>query len=279
MLFSRSVLGFQGPAQLLVEGEWFTDGASFLVHRIVGCSDPRGPPIVVVRERDESHGSSPDSPHLEPGPPRSRQHLASDSTDLTADEPPGLDAGHVEIRDANFTVLSPSRSVTVQHIPRPPRAPAPFPGRSPEPSRYSTGDATGLDPDVGQARLHALTDRECDGDLLGMWQALRGRVSHGSSLDSVDWYTFGRRFKSVGPPELLRFRPYAGRRGARRRWVWLDPHPGPQRALRGMIVLRCVLNGRTGYIVDVERRSDGSGRSYRVVFRIGLYLALRSSAR
>ena len=249
---------FQGPAQLLVEGEWLADGAAFLVHRIVGCSDPPGPPIVVVRERDESHGSSPDSPHLAPGPPRSRWHLASDPTGLTADEPPGRDAGHVEIRDADLTVLGPPRSVTLQYIPRPARAQRRS-RQSPEPSRYSTGDATGLDPDVGQARLHALTDHGCDGDLLGMWEALRGRVRPGSSLDSVDWYTFGRRFQSVGPPELFRFRPYAGRRGARRRWVWLDPHPGPQRALRGMLVLRCVLNGRTGYVVDLDRRSDESG--------------------
>lgn len=89
---------------------------------------------------------------------------------------------------------------------------------------------------------------------------MRALARRTSLLDSVEWYTFARRFSEHGPPELLRFRPYAGRADARRRWVWLDPRPaGAQRTLRSLLVLRCIIDGRTGYVVDIERRSDESG--------------------
>ena len=252
---------FEGAAQLLVEGEWLSGAGAFLVHRIVGGSPPPGPGVVVVRERDAPAGVELETSPLEPGPPLSRRHVAPDPVEMTADQPPGRGADHVVLHDDAFVVLGPSRALTVEYVVRP-RCGRRFPRpEAPVPARYAPGDATGPDPSVAQARLHAPTVQHCDSFLLGMWNAFRTLEARTADLDSVEWCTFHRRFQpgSAGPPELVHFAPYPPPHAARRRWVWLDPPPGPQRTLRGMLVLRCVLAGRSGYVVELQRRSDSSG--------------------
>ena len=265
---------FSGRAKLLVEGEWVAGGNVFLVHRIVGGSDPPGPPIDVVRERDDRSEPSDEPSPLDPGPPLSRRHALTGPLELTADDSPGRGAGHVHVRDQDFFVINP-RPLNVKYVARQPRDRRPSRQGFQEPSRHATGDAVGPDAGVGQARIHATPLRDSDHDLRSMWDALCALVGS-LSLDSVEWYAAGGQLESGGPPELLSFWPYLPPDGPRPRWVWLDPPPGPQRTLRGMLVLRCALAGRSGYVVELQRRSDSSGAPTESFS--GLVFALRSEA-
>ena len=250
---------FAASAQLLVDGEWLPERGAFLAHRIAGASLPPGPVPHIVRERDGPAGAAPDPSSLEPAPPLSRRHAVSDPVELTADQPPGRDAGHVELSDDAFIVLGSPRPVTVEFEPRPSRERRFPPGHAPVPAQYAAGDATGHDHGVGQVRIHAPVQHGCEGLLLGVWNALRALQHRAADLESVEWYTFERGFRSGDPPELLRFRPYPLPKPGRRGWVWLDSDPRRPRRLRGMLALRCVLAGRPAYVLEIQRRSDESG--------------------
>lgn len=250
---------FAGSAQLLVEGEWLTERGAFLAHRIVGASLPPGPAPHIVRERDAPTGATPDPTAIESGPPLSRRHAAPDPVEMTADQPPGRGAGHVELADDAFVVLGPPRPLTVEHVERPRGGRRLSPGDVPAPGMYATGDATGSDAGVGQARIHAPAVRESDGVLLDMWHAFRALAESSSDLNSVEWYTFERGFQSAGPPWLLLFPRPDKSSGNERSWVWLDPPRTPSRGLRGLLVLRCLLDARPGYIAEIQRRTDESG--------------------
>ena len=248
---------FEGPAELLVEGEWVSSG--FLVHRIAGGSLPPGSDVVVLRDRSAPVDSVSDASSLEPGPPLSRRHAVPDPVEMTVDQPPGRSAGHVELPDDAFVVPGPRRSVAVEFLPCPSRERRFSRGDAPVPAQYAAGDATGYDPTVGQVRIHAPVQHGCEGLLLGVWNALRALQHRAADLESVEWYTFERGFRSGDPPELLRFRPYPLPKPGRRGWVWLDPDARPPRRLRGMLALRCVLAGRPAYVLEIQRRSDESG--------------------
>ena len=250
---------FEGPAQLLVEGEWLPDARAFLVHRIVGGSRAPGPDPTVVRERDAPVTATSDASSPELGPPLSPRHAVSGPVEMTADQPPGRGAGHAELPDDEFVVLGPTRVLTVEYVERTRRARRLPRGHAPAPDRYSTGDATGQDAGVGQARIDALAVRESDGLLLDMWNGLSASAGPASQLDCVEWYTFARGFQSAGSPELLRFPLDPPPKLGCRRWVWLDPKARPPRLRRGMLVLRCVVGGRVGYLAEIQRRRDESG--------------------
>lgn len=252
---------FEGPAALVVEGERLPGSGVFLAHRIAGGSLPPGPDVVAVRGRDARDGASPGSPSLEPGAPLSPRHVAPDPVEMTSDTPPGRGAGHVEVRDEDFVVVGQRRRVTVKPVPREPgerRLPGPD---VPAPDQWAAGDATGSDPSVGEARIDAPTLHQSDGLLLGLWNGLSALADRHSRLDSVEWYTFQRGFQPAGPPELLRFRPYDALERRRRRWMWLDPKVRPPRRPRGLLVLRCVVDGRVGYVADIQRRRDEPGKT------------------
>ena len=202
----------------------------------------------------------------------SGQHPTPDPLERTADEQPGRGAGHVIVHDDRFLILGSCPSVTVEHLRREPRE-QPLRSTGPAPDQYSTGDATGSDPAVGEARIHAPAAHACDGFLLSMWSAFRGHAARPSDLQSVEWYTSGHGFLPVGPPALVPFPRFRGPGASRRRWVWLDPHSNPPSRLRGLLVLRCSLRDRTGYVVEIQRRTDESGED--IEFFSGLVFTLR----
>ena len=248
---------FEGPAQLLVEGEWLSD--AFLAHRIVGGSVPAHPAPCVVREHEASAGAGSADPSLAPAPPRSTEHPPSHPVELTADRPPGRRAGHVEVHDDPFIVVGPRPSLTFVSVQRAPRERSGSGGELLPPVEYATADATGTDAGVGQARIHAPVAEACDGFLLGVWNAFRALRASTPGFDLVTWYTFDRGFQLSSPPELLRFQPYREPKRPRRRWMWLDSQARWPCRHRGLLVLRCVLHRRIGYVSEIERRTDASG--------------------
>lgn len=272
-VFLRAAPWFQGPADLLVEGEWLPGREVFLVHRIAGCSDPPGPPIEAVYERDQSVDVAALPPDVQTGPPLSRRHPTPDLVEMTSDLPPGRDGGHIEMRDEAFVVLGTPRRVDRRYVPRP-RVNVRRPGAATPPPIFSTGDAVGQDSNVGQVYIHAPACREPSSFLLGIWQTLSALSHHAADLGSVQWYTPGRGFQSVGPPDLMLFSRSSQSSGKERAWVWLDPPRTPSRALRGLLVLRCVLAGRVGYVVEIQRRPPAKNRE-REMFS-GLVFALHS---
>ena len=250
---------FEGPATLVVEGERLTDTGVFLAHRIVGGSLPPGPDIEVVRDYAPSAGAVPGSSPLEAGGPLSPRHPPPDPVEVTADTPPGRGAGHTEVRDDPFVVVGPRRGVTVRCVscaPRERRLPGSDAAR---PDVWAAGDAVGADMRVGEVRVHIPATHPSDGLLLDMWNALcRERADPSSALDSVEWYAWKGVFHATGPPRLLRFPRFPAADARRRTWIWLDPKEKCTR--RGVLVLRCVVDGRAAYVVDVQRRPATPGK-------------------
>ena len=245
---------FEGPAQLLVAGEWLSK--VFLVHRIVGGSLPPDPAPRVVREHDTDVDAGAQGSSLEQPVPVPPRHPVPDPVNLTGDRPPGRGAGHVDLRDDAFVVVGPHPKVIIEPVPRVRSGPSGLLADVFPPQEYSAGEPAGSDPDTGEVRIQAPTGDASDGFFPAVWTAFRVLAASDSPLDTVEWYTFGAGFRSSDPPEVLSFQP--SKAHPRSRWAWLDHKARDPRCPRGLLVLRCVVAGRPGYVVEIERRPTES---------------------
>ena len=163
------------------------------------------------------------------------------------------------MRDDPFVVVGPRRGVTVRRVPREPRERRLAGPDAVSPDVWAAGDAVGPDMRVAEVRVHIPAMHPSDGLLLDMWNALCRELADTSSvLDSVEWYGWKGEFHSTGPPQLLRLPRFPAAEARRRSWIWLDPDTRCKR--RGVLVLRCVVNGCPAYVADIQRRPDQSAK-------------------
>ena len=246
---------FQGPAQLKVKGIWFDNKKSFLALQIIGCSDPDG--VMIQRDREntnkvDSPAEGTDEGSAWKGAPQRKLVKLPEIVDLTGDEEPDHDAFPIEIQDPDFVVLGQPRLV-IDARKDYAKGTAGERKNGTEANKYSSGEPHGNKKGVGHASIHAPQILESHGALRDTWNAMLHLMKkHPASISSVEWYTFQGGFNSTPEPKLNGLQPFGKDENVsteERNWLYCQGS-----IPRGILIARIIANGKSVYIVEIERR-------------------------
>lgn len=259
---------FDGPATLYVQGIHVSDdagNAGFMALRVVGCTDPSGPPIELDRIKREHPDPSPsladdvEIRHL-PAPQPEKPVVVDDQT-------PDHGAGKVSIPDPPFFVPK-QRLIIPVGEPRGRRIKLPETrGKLPS-GDVATGPGEGRGKRVRKARIYAKTDVPGEGVVKQVWNALNS-IAHAANLAMPLSVTLTASGQPLLSPELKlltllpsqkpepenseeeRYLPSA--------WDYVGvydngkPVDGQKRP-RGLLIARLRYDSKDLYVVEVERR-------------------------
>jgi hypothetical protein len=279
---------FQGPAEIRVKGVWFDNNRSFLALQIIGCSDPDG--ILIEREREntnkrEGHDPTAHGGEAWVGAPSKVLVRPPDIVDLTGDVEPDHRTNSVEILDDDFAILGIPRAIVDRHGKKVTDKSG-TKRKGDDASAYSSGEPYGSGKGVGYASIHAKPVMESHGALADMWNALlHARRKHPNRIKTVEWFTFLDGYKATIRPNLIALEPIdkddePDIPTATRNWVFQDV---AARRLRGVMVVRVVVDGVPIHIIELERRprakkgTDGGKENAEESYQ-GLVIALGNSA-
>lgn len=250
---------FSGPAKLIVQGIPL-DENRFLALRIVGGSEPSGPPIYCTRENPGEAGESAldgarERPFVMAGAFRPLLYPP-----LTSTHPAGHNGGSVEVRGPVFTVVGARRRVIHQ---RHPGAGAsrgvPLPNAASE--RYSAGEREGTDGSTGLASIHAEIQLLSGGAVRDVWDALLHlHETRPDLITDVSWYNLrdGVPISSDEAPPCLASLPTPAFADVLEEnpmvsaWVFAN---SARTRVRGVLIVVVQTPERTAYLFEVERRT------------------------
>jgi hypothetical protein len=101
-----------------------------------------------------------------------------------------------------------------------------------------------------------------------MWNAvlfIKEKYPH--TIQSVEWFTFEDGYNSDTEPKLIAIEPFEEEHGELDSTTWKWPYMDPKtmQKLRGVLVMRVVINGKSIHILEIQRRpqtkKDKEGRS------------------
>ena len=269
---------FEGPAELLVQGFWFNDEKEkkFLALRVDGCSDPEGVPVGYVRSGFKNSSS-------DAGPKGNRDwHIkrrkVADKAVLTDQVTPDRGSRTIKVEDPPFDVLGKPRVLEKIGVPGPKgnvRSPKGDEGDGPDQVSSSEPYSTGKG--VGRAFLAPRVDRRSGNVLSDMWDTLLYLQKKRSDVvGSVGWMALDleSRFqhRQDEPPGLIPLEPFTLEEekalptgvGS---WQWLDPED-LSLGRRGLLILRCMVEGMPIYFAEVERRPGRMENFSGMVFKL-----------
>lgn len=256
--FPKVTPWFQGPANIKAKGLWINGGKTFLSLRVIGCSPPTGVPIQRDRENTNKTDLPADGEGIGEGwkgAPSRVLVKPPDIVNLTGDDAPNHGTASVEIETDAFEELGTPR-VVIDVRREQAKTSAGRPGDGGEPSEYSTGERDRTGKGTGYASIHARPLMESKGTLRDMWEAMRSLMkSRPELLCSVDWFSPERGFVADAEPELIALKPFVDNEDkistATKHWPYIDVE---EKRLRGILLARIVAQGKSVYIVEIQRR-------------------------
>jgi hypothetical protein len=267
---------FQGPANIRVRGRWFEDRKTFVCYEVTGLSEPQSHSYEIRRPRYSKkapHGeviAAIHRPHVEvPKPEDPFQITDWQEPDRAAAEWRKADPGFQTIepkcrftRSTEHRTYSERKVVTVAPSARP---------------THSTGDKVGTNKDVGKLKHVARRFIGDGGVLNAMWMELT-RLRHTQpGFTSLEWYSHHRFHQ--GP--TFRLHPLApfdeddSPTDDARRWLAFKENAT---RLRGMLVVRAVINRRSFYIFEAQRKKIRHGNEYEEESSYGLLMEINNPA-
>lgn len=257
-IFLKARPWFTGLAQLEANGISFDNGRSFLCLHVSGCSNPGGVPI--QRDRDNTNKVDGQVEFSDDaawnGRPERILTPSSTIIDLT-DVSPDQGADSIEIQDPAFKELGIPRTVLDIRRAHRHKSSGSF-GHDPSLSSAFTCDAPyGGGKGVGSASIYAPSVMESHGALRDMWNAMLFlKEQHANSIESVEFYTFKNGFQKDSEPSLIALKPFQDYIKATitpeiRNWLYFDIE---KRIPRGVLVARMIINGKSVFIFEIQRR-------------------------
>ena len=255
---------FKGPAKLRVQGIPLDGGRRFLALRIIGGSEPNGPPVFSRREHpgkaeNQAPGDAPEGgwrgPDLSPQPPGPLPKITS------ADEP-DRNSETVDIKTPAFEVIGVRRDVA--HLRSEDAKTRPGPPKPAEKAdRYSSGERHGSSRGTGLASIHTQTVLASEGAQRDVWAALQ--LLHAEApqiIHAVGWFNAesGAVNFAAEDPCLASLRPLEPDEQpdlplAKRNWMFLEKDPP---ALRGVLVACADTPQGRAFLFEVERVTRGA---------------------
>lgn len=262
-IFVKVAPWFTGNATLKVRGLSFGNDQSFLALQIIGCSEPEGKPIYLLKDSSpiqcEATNSLEDKNTNSNQTPITKNQI--EDLVINSEVDPDLGGANIEVDEPFFEIIGTPREIirtkklnenggTKQSI-KPKNngnVAAQF-----KISEFSTGEPQGNDKDVGKSNFVApiLISK---GILLDMWNAaLNLQNDYPELLLSVDWYTQHKGFQKSSPPELIPLLVDSKLNG-RTRTTYLSWLSMPNSSRRGMLIMRLTLPDEICYIAEIQRK-------------------------
>lgn len=247
---------FEGEATLLVRGIELENG-SFLVLRILGCSEPQGDDI--FRDRDNTNKTDAqvlagNETKAWDGRPMRKLSTPPEIINIVSDHEPTHGSSTVEVQDPEFVILGKPRSIVDVN-----RNQAKSSSGKKidvgEGNIFSSGEHYGTGNYVGYASLHAKPIIESQGVLRDMWNAfLYFKTIHSEIIQSVEWFTFDDGFSDKNQPQLIALAPFEKNDDVIteiRHWPYIDVKT---QCVRGLLIIRITTPTKVFHICEIQRK-------------------------
>ncbi len=264
---------FTGKAELLVSGISFNNKKSFLGLQIHGVSEPVGEDIERTREgRNDAFPSAGQDAlgNTWTGSSARKTLPRPEIVNLTEFDVPDKGSSTLELHDPALQILGERRKV---HTIRDKKTISP--GRpsttGSDTYDFSTSEPYGNGKGVGQASVITKVEMESEGALRDMWNALLYLKKHyANDVSSVSWYSPSKGYLENEEPELIALEAFTEEEILNDetittpiiKWPFIDKDTLSQ--LRGLLVARVNIKGKTIHIIEIQRRlckyKDDSGK-------------------
>ena len=254
---------FEGPAKVSARGRWINNGRTFLSLEVTGMSEPLHHSYNIRRDKRLNNGPE----RAEPAAHLTRIIVdipkPQDPFPVTDKIEPGRNAGSWGKPDPSFARLGPACPFTRTSVERRYLKKETVTIRVEPPSLFSTGDPQGTPNGVSHIVHHAKRVTG-DGGILGeLWAELQYLKDVYPGFTSLAWYSEAQGF--IQGPE---FRLYTLESfdaeddvedGARR---WLRYIDNATR-LRGLLLIQAVIDGKTIYLFELQRKKKRQGKVFK----------------
>lgn len=267
---------FQGPANIRVRGRWVKNSNTFICYEITGMSEPQNHHYDIRRPRYAKK-----DPQGEIVTNINRRHVelpkAHDSFEITDLQEP--DHGTTDWRkpDPGFKTLGPkcrfTRS-TEERIYSERKIVTPIPST---PHMGSTGAKVGNNEGIVKV-IHVARRFEGDGGILNaMWLELTRLKRTQPGFSSLAWYSDQGFYEdtSFRLQPLAPFHEDDSPKDEARRWLAFKDNAT---RVRGILVLRVIINGRSFYMFEPQRKQIRHGAAYEEETSYGLLMEIRDPA-
>jgi hypothetical protein len=256
---------FLGETELVVKGIYSRGTRSFLALQIVGFSYPMGPSIRVLHKNIDGQLIEGGEEEAVRGYVKVHTVTPPDEAVLADDLEPNTGGSIADIKNPEIIVKNPGRQITEGRDDPTEANDAPSWVSNEESDLFSTGEPQGSGGDTGLARINTPHVIESKGKVHDFWEALRYyRIAYPDRVKSVEWFS-GSDFQSVEEYQLIPIEPFDAEDDVKtevRNWVYIDARKKGR--TRGALVIRVVVDDRTIYIVEMERRlttkTDNEGK-------------------
>lgn len=254
---------YQEPMQVELAGKWL-DEDTFLTFYFLGVSEPNGDLI----EQDRQNTNKVKNPNKDPdakkawgGIPKKVKDLPL--TILHSDYDPNPDEPAIEITEPTLKILGKrrERKVVIRENAKS------SPGKKKD--KKSSGHGSSGEPSKGQKPIGRVSQNpdlveEYLGTLLEMWNAAQYlSATWPKIITSVEWVSSDGSFSKKPTPDLIEIPNYTVeerdeiKETAIKNWVYIDPKT---QKLRGILVIRMVIDGKEIFISEIERRNKNRAR-------------------
>ena len=267
---------FQGYAKIRVRGRWLENRKTFVCYEVTGLSEPQSHPYEIRRPKysiKAPHGeivTAIHRPHVEVPKPE-------DPFQITDRQEPDRGAAEWRKSDPGFETIGPkcrfTRS-TEERTYSQRKVVTVTPSAKPA---HSTGDNVGTNKDVGKLKHVARRFMGDGGVLNAMWMELTRLKNTQTGFSSLEWYSH-KRFHQESTfrlHPLSQFHEDDSPKDDARRWLAFKENAT---RLRGLLVVRAVINGRSFYIFEAQRKKVRHGKEYGEESSYGLLMEISDPA-
>jgi hypothetical protein len=248
---------YQGKAFVTVRGIRFEENKSFLGLQILGYSEPDGFPIFSSRENTNLTGEPADDEDRGDawtGMPQQIVTQPGQEIDLTGYDEPDHGSPSIEILNPEIIIIGKRRKLVEMIKPKADSSSGQkIPGSDVD--KFSAGEQFGTNKGIGYASIHSPYVFESKGIIEDLWETfLYLHLKYMDIITSVDWFTFKNGFDSSGEPEFIALKPFDNNDDVsidKKNWLYSDME-NPR--VRGVLVVRLIVNGTPVYFVEIQRR-------------------------
>lgn len=254
---------FEGSARLRTRGRWINKGNTFLSLEVTGMSEPLHHSYIIRRDKRSNDGPE----QSEPAAPLAKVIVdipkPEDPFLVTDKMEPGRNAGSWRKPDPSFAKLGLTCPFTRTAVERGYSKKHIVTLKVEHPSLFSTGDPQGTPNGVSHIVHHAKRVAGDGGILSSLWEELQYLKDVYPGFTSLAWYSEAQGFVQSTDFRLYTLDSFDAEEdvedGAR---GWLRYLDNATR-LRGLLIIQAVIDGKTVYLFELQRKKKRQGKVFK----------------
>lgn len=269
---------FQGPARLRIRGRWINDDQTFLCFEVTGMSQPQNHSYEIRRDKYSQH--DPENGPILTDIFKAKLELPKeqDPFAITDLQEPDLGSSRWSKPDPGFKILGPRCPFTTSVVERSFSKRNLVPVEPDTTKKRSTGDPQGYNKDVSKITAvarHVLGD---GGMLTAMWEELKRLREKNNSFSSLAWQSEREGFVQSTDFRLVPLPSFIDTDSpADKNLRWLVYTANGNRT-RGVLVARVEIDGRTFYLLELQRKKILKNKAYEEEKISGLLVEINNAA-